>query len=76
MRYETEANLGTGLTASDVVNRFSERDLADILFKYGEERFARKIAKEITHFREKEKNYFEQTACRYCCQSMSAQRLF
>lgn len=55
MRYETEANLGTGLTASDVVNRFSEKDLADILFKYGEERFARKIAKEITHFREKQK---------------------
>ena len=55
MRYETEANLGTGLTASDVVNRFSEKDLADILFKYGEERFARKIAKEIAHFREKQK---------------------
>lgn len=55
MRYETEANLGTGLTASDVVNRFSEKDLADILFKYGEERFARKIATEITHFREKQK---------------------
>jgi len=55
MRYETEANLGTGLTASDVVNRFSEKDLADILLKYGEERFARKIAKEIAHFREKQK---------------------
>jgi len=35
------------LTAEKVVNTLSERELADIIFKYGEERFARKIAREI-----------------------------
>jgi 16S rRNA (cytosine1402-N4)-methyltransferase len=35
------------LTAKDVVNTLSERELAEIIFKYGEERFARKIAREI-----------------------------
>ena len=35
------------LTARDVVNTLSERELADIIFRFGEERFARKIAREI-----------------------------
>ncbi len=42
------------LTAKDVVNKLSERELADIIFKFGEERFARKIAREIVK-RRKEK---------------------
>jgi len=32
---------------SDIVNNYSEIDLANIIFKYGEERFSRKIAKNI-----------------------------
>lgn len=55
MRYETETDLGTGLTAQDVVNRFSADELADVIFKYGEERYARRIAKQIVFFRQKEK---------------------
>ncbi|TCK04626.1 16S rRNA (cytosine(1402)-N(4))-methyltransferase RsmH [Phorcysia thermohydrogeniphila] len=39
------------LTAKDVVNELSEKELAEIIFKYGEERFARKIAKEIVRKR-------------------------
>ncbi|WP_457679338.1 16S rRNA (cytosine(1402)-N(4))-methyltransferase RsmH, partial [Thermovibrio sp.] len=35
------------LTAKDLVNELSERELAEIIFKFGEERFARKIAREI-----------------------------
>ncbi|WP_456455432.1 16S rRNA (cytosine(1402)-N(4))-methyltransferase RsmH [Thermovibrio sp.] len=35
------------LTAKEVVNELSERELAQIIFKYGQERFARKIAREI-----------------------------
>jgi len=35
------------LTAAEVINSFSEKDLADIFFKYGEEKFSRRIAKEI-----------------------------
>ena len=41
------------LTAADVVNAFSERDLADIFFKYGEERFSRRIAKKIVEERKR-----------------------
>ncbi len=35
------------LTAEDIVNSFKENELADIFFKYGEERFSRKIARRI-----------------------------
>ncbi|MBV8789971.1 MAG: 16S rRNA (cytosine(1402)-N(4))-methyltransferase RsmH [Mycobacterium sp.] len=35
------------LTAADIVNTYDERALADILHRYGEERFARRIAKHI-----------------------------
>jgi 16S rRNA (cytosine1402-N4)-methyltransferase len=34
-------------TAADVVNTYAEADLADVLFTYGEERYARRIAKAI-----------------------------
>lgn len=40
------------LTAYDVVNGFSEKGLADALYAYGEERFARRIAREIVRRRE------------------------
>ncbi len=42
-------------TAADVVNTFSENNLADIIYTYGEERAARKIAKAIVVARSKEK---------------------
>ncbi|WP_142282062.1 16S rRNA (cytosine(1402)-N(4))-methyltransferase RsmH [Mycobacterium sp. IEC1808] len=35
------------LTAADIVNTYDEASLADILHRYGEERFARRIAKQI-----------------------------
>jgi len=34
-------------TAADLVNKLSERELADLLYKYGEERDSRKIARAI-----------------------------
>ena len=37
----------SGLSAKDVVNNYSEYELADILFRYGEEKFSRRIAKNI-----------------------------
>ena len=43
------------VNASDVVNSFSEEDLADILFKFGEEKNSRKIAKEICNQRQNNK---------------------
>ncbi len=41
-----------GLNAADVVNTASEAELADILFYYGEEKAARKIARRIVEARE------------------------
>ena len=37
----------SGLSAKDVVNTYSEEELANILFKNGEEKFARRIARNI-----------------------------
>jgi len=37
----------SGLSAADVVNTAKEKDLADIIFNYGEERASRAIAKKI-----------------------------
>ena len=39
------------LTAHQVVNTYSEKQLADIFFTYGEERFSRRIARAITEKR-------------------------
>jgi 16S rRNA (cytosine1402-N4)-methyltransferase len=40
-----------GDTAADLVARSSERDLADAIFQYGEERFSRRIARAIVDAR-------------------------
>lgn len=40
-----------GLSAADVVNKYSEKDLADIIYKYGEEKKSRVIASKIFQFR-------------------------
>ena len=42
----------SGLSAKDVVNTYSEQELADILFRYGEEKFSRRIAKNIVEARQ------------------------
>ena len=40
-----------GPSAADLVNHLEERELADILWKYGEERFSRRIARKIVQAR-------------------------
>lgn len=44
-------NPGQGLTASDIVNSFSEQELAKLIEKYGEERHSRRIARYIVQNR-------------------------
>ncbi len=39
------------VTAADLVNRASERELADLIYRYGEEPLSRKIAREIVAIR-------------------------
>lgn len=41
------------MTARDIVNTYDERDLFQIIRDYGEDRFAKNIAKHIVHEREK-----------------------
>ncbi|HDH31629.1 MAG TPA: 16S rRNA (cytosine(1402)-N(4))-methyltransferase [Candidatus Wolfebacteria bacterium] len=41
------------LTAMEVINTFNEKDLADIIYKYGEERYSRRIAKKIIEQRKR-----------------------
>ena len=40
------------LTAKDVVNTYKEEDLANVIYQYGEERFSRRIAKNICERRQ------------------------
>lgn len=42
---------GQKLTAGDIVNFFSQKDIADILYKFGEERRSRQIAEAIVNAR-------------------------
>ena len=48
-------NRNSSLTAERVINEFSENDLNEIFFHFGEERNARRIAKSIVEYRKKEK---------------------
>ena len=41
-----------GMSAADVVNTYSEQELARIIFEYGEEKFSRRIASNIIRARE------------------------
>jgi len=42
----------SGLTAADVVNKFPEKELADLIYLYGEERYSRRIAKRLVSLRD------------------------
>jgi 16S rRNA (cytosine1402-N4)-methyltransferase len=43
-----------GETAADLVHRLNERDLADLIYQYGEERFSRRIARRIVEARKRQ----------------------
>ncbi len=43
----------TGPTAADLLSELSERELADVIFRHGEERFARRIARGIATARQR-----------------------
>lgn len=42
-------------TAADLLNTLTEKEIADLIFNYGEERLSRKIAARIVELRQKEK---------------------
>lgn len=45
---------GGHVTAAELVNRLSERELADLIFRFGEERASRKIARKIVEQRKRQ----------------------
>ncbi|HET8705530.1 MAG TPA: 16S rRNA (cytosine(1402)-N(4))-methyltransferase RsmH [Pseudomonadales bacterium] len=47
-------NNQSGMTAADWINSAKERDIADVLFQFGEEKFARRIARAIVEKRVEE----------------------
>jgi len=47
MRMDT----GAGQSAADWINSAGEKEIADVIYRYGEERFSRRIAKAIIHAR-------------------------
>ncbi|MBR4223873.1 MAG: 16S rRNA (cytosine(1402)-N(4))-methyltransferase RsmH [Oscillospiraceae bacterium] len=54
--YHTDAPLDmrmskSGMSAADLVNTYSEREITDILYRYGEEKFAPRIARAIAEAR-------------------------
>jgi S-adenosyl-methyltransferase MraW len=44
-----------GITASEFLNSQNEKEISDIIFKYGEERSSRNIAKAITNYKKKKR---------------------
>jgi len=54
MRMDADSRLGHDMTtAADVVNSLAEQELADLIYKYGEERASRRVARAIVELREK-----------------------
>lgn len=45
-------NRSAPVTAKDLVNQLPEEELADLIFKFGEERFSRRIARSIAQYRQ------------------------
>ncbi|MBQ8472754.1 MAG: 16S rRNA (cytosine(1402)-N(4))-methyltransferase RsmH [Bacilli bacterium] len=54
-RLDMRMDLDNKLSAYEVVNEYSEKDLAKIIFTYGEEKFAKNIAKNIVKERQNKK---------------------
>ena len=50
-RLDMRMNQKQGFSAFNVVNEYSEEELTNIIFKYGEEKFARRISKAIVNSR-------------------------
>lgn len=51
MRFDTDQ----GIRAEDIVNSWTEKEIADCIFAYGEERYSRRIAKQIVLARKKQR---------------------
>ncbi|MCF8241091.1 MAG: 16S rRNA (cytosine(1402)-N(4))-methyltransferase RsmH [Melioribacteraceae bacterium] len=53
--FDLRMDKSTGISAVEVINTYSEEELANIIYQYGEERKSRQIAKRIIEFRKQKK---------------------
>jgi len=64
-------NIESDTTAEELINTMDEKSLAEIFFKYGEERYSRKIAKKIVSVRKKEKIKSSRQLSKIVCRAVS-----
>ena len=68
MRMDQHLNL----KAADLVKRLSERELADLLWQFGEERWAKRIARKIVESREREEIASTRQLAEICVRAIPA----
>ena len=54
-KLDMRMNKEQSLTAEDIVNTYSQEELVDIFFKYGEEKFSKRISEKIVSSREEKR---------------------
>ena len=64
-------NIESDTTAEELINTMDEKSLAEIFFKYGEERYSRKIARKIVNVRKKEKIKSSRQLAEIVCRAVS-----
>lgn len=52
-RLDMRLNENASLSAATIVNTYAEEELADLIYRYGEERYSRRIARAFVEYREK-----------------------
>ncbi|MBC2695008.1 MAG: 16S rRNA (cytosine(1402)-N(4))-methyltransferase RsmH [Desulfobacteraceae bacterium] len=69
-------NIESDTTAEELVNTMDEKSLAEIFYKYGEERYSRKIAKKIVNARKKKKIKSSRQLSEIVCGAVSGKASF
>ncbi|MDL1967676.1 MAG: 16S rRNA (cytosine(1402)-N(4))-methyltransferase RsmH [Deltaproteobacteria bacterium] len=64
-------NIESDTTAEELINMMDEKSLAEIFYKYGEERYARKIAKKIVNVRKQKKIKSSRQLSEIVCRAVS-----
>lgn len=54
-RLDMRMNQDASFLAEDVINEYKEEELANIFFKYGEEKYSRKVAEKIVEKRKEKR---------------------
>ena len=69
-------NIESDTTAGDLINTMDEKSLTEIFYKYGEERWSRKIARKIVKVRKKEKIKSSKQLAEIICRAIPGKASF